>query len=221
MRITEDFENYPALELIQYAVAQYGDRITFASSFGAEDVVLIDMLSQVKPDIDIFFLDTDLHFQETYATIERLQERYQRTFTQVKSKLSLAEQEHQYGVELWRSDPDRCCHLRKVEPLQNYLQGFDAWITGIRREQSPTRAKAQKYENDVRFSLMKFNPIVDWTDKMVWSYIVKHQVPYNPLHDQHYPSIGCAVCTNPVLPGTDQRSGRWGGFAKTECGLHR
>lgn len=221
MSSARDFEGYTAMEILQYAVAQYDDSITLASSFGAEDVVLIDMLSQIKPDIDIFFLDTALHFQETYETIHRLEEKYQRTFTRVKSKWTLAEQEQQYGAELWRSDPDLCCHLRKVQPLQSYLHGFDAWITGIRREQSPTRGKAQKVEHDARFCLMKFNPIVDWTEKMVWSYILERQVPYNPLHDQNYPSIGCAVCTSPVVAGTDKRSGRWGGFAKTECGLHQ
>lgn len=216
-----DFEQYTAIELLEYAVAQFGDQITFASSFGAEDVVLIDMLSQIKPDIDIFFLDTSLHFPETYATIERLEEKYNRRFTSVKTQLSLTDQEQQYGKELWRSEPDLCCNIRKVEPLQNYLSQYKAWITGIRREQSPTRANAQKLDWDTRFSLTKINPIVDWSDSKVWSYILDHEVPYNPLHDQNYPSIGCAVCTKPVLAGSDLRSGRWGGFEKTECGLHR
>lgn len=214
-------ESYRAEALLEYAVAEYRDRITFASSFGAEDVVLIDMLAQMKPDIDIFFLDTDLHFPETYATIRRLEERYNRTFTSVKSRLSLAEQSEQYGEQLWRTDPDLCCHIRKVEPLQHYLQQFDAWITGIRREQSPTRAHAQKIETDARFGLIKFNPLADWTHADVWAYIMEHRVPYNPLHDRNYPSIGCSVCTKPVASGAVARSGRWGGFEKTECGLHR
>lgn len=221
MSATESVEKSSAIELLEYAIAGYGDQLTFASSFGAEDVVIIDMLSKIKPDIDIFFLDTGLHFQETYDTIERLEERYNRNFTSVKTNVSLQEQEQRYGKELWKREPDQCCNLRKVEPLQNYLAQYQAWITGIRRVQSPTRAYAKKLEWDARFNLTKINPIVDWSDEEVWSYILEHQVPYNPLHDQNYPSIGCAVCTNPVLAGADLRSGRWGGFAKTECGLHR
>lgn len=223
LKLTNDnsFEHYTAYEVLEYAVSKYGDRITFASSFGAEDVVIIDLLSKVAPSIDIFFLDTDLHFPETYETIERLQERYGRSFTCVRPELSLAQQREIYGDRLWEQDPDLCCRLRKVEPLKTYLQKFDAWITGIRREQSPTRAHAQKIEYDTRFSLMKFNPLVDWSYKQVWSYIMEHQVPYNPLHDLSYPSIGCAVCTQPVAEGEDIRNGRWRGFAKTECGLHK
>ncbi len=221
MSAKESFENTPAIELLEYTVAQYGNHITFASSFGAEDVVIIDMLSQIKPDIDIFFLDTGLHFPETYETIERLEKKYNRSFTSVTSNLSLKAQEEQYGRELWKREPDQCCNLRKVEPLQNYLAHYKAWITGIRRLQSPTRANAKKMEWDARFSLTKINPIVDWSDLDVWNYIHQNQVPYNPLHDQNYPSIGCAVCTNPVFAAEDLRSGRWGGFEKTECGLHR
>lgn len=221
MSATESFENASAIEILEYAVTQYSDHITFASSFGAEDVVIIDMLSKIKPDIDIFFLDTELHFQETYDTIRRLEEKYNHSFTRVSTNLSLADQEQKYGKELWKREPDLCCNLRKVEPLQNYLSGFKAWITGIRRVQSPTRAYAKKLEWDARFHLTKINPIVDWGDDEVWSYILEHRVPYNPLHDQNYPSIGCSVCTKPILAGEDLRSGRWGGFEKTECGLHR
>lgn len=216
-----DFEANSATEILQHAISQYGKDITFASSFGAEDVVLIDMLSRIEPNIDIFFLDTGLHFQETYDTIGRLEERYKRSFTSVKTSLTLDDQEQQYGPELWKREPDTCCNLRKVEPLQNYLRGFHAWITGIRRTQSPTRANAKKWEWDARFGLMKMNPLADWSDQQVWTYIFDHNVPYNPLHDHDFPSIGCAVCTKPVLAGEDLRSGRWGGFEKTECGLHR
>lgn len=215
------FEQYSALQLLEYALSKYGNRMTFASSFGAEDVVIIDLLSKLDPKIDIFFLDTDLHFPETYETMERLQERYARSFTRVRTDLTLDKQKEKYGEELWRSDPDLCCDLRKVQPFQKYLRNFDAWITGIRREQSPTRAHAKKMEYDSRFSLMKINPIVDWSHAQVWAYIMEHKVPYNPLHDKSYPSIGCAVCTYPVAAGEDLRSGRWKGFTKTECGLHK
>lgn len=215
------YESYQAEEILTWAVQRFGESITFACSFGAEDVVLIDMLAQVKPDIDIFFLDTDLHFKETYETIERLKQYYGRTFTPVKTDLTLHEQEHKYGSQLWLREPDLCCSLRKVEPLKKYLSHFNAWITGIRREQSPTRANTKKVELDSRNRIIKVNPLADWSHKDVWRYIHKYQLPYNPLHDQRYPSIGCAVCTSPVPDGQDLRSGRWNGFAKTECGLHK
>lgn len=216
-----DFEGYTASDILSWVTDEYGDRVTFACSFGAEDVVLLDMLSHIKPDIDIFYLDTDLHFKETYETIERLKKHYGRNFTQVKASLTLEEQANNYGPELWKKDPDLCCNLRKVVPLSQHLRNFDAWITGIRREQSPTRARAKKVELDQKFGLVKVNPLADWTHKEVWNYIYQHNVPTNPLHDQNFPSIGCAVCTQPVIAGQDLRSGRWGGFEKTECGLHK
>lgn len=207
-------------EILAWAVEQFGDQVVLAASFGAEDVVLIDMLHRVAPQTPIFYLDTNKHFPETYETRDRLAERYGKTFIQVLPKLTLAEQARQYGDELWKRDPNLCCNLRKVEPLGEILAGYQAWITGIRRDQAPTRANAQKIEWDDKFQLVKFNPLASWTAEEVWAYIREHDVPYNPLHDQHYPSIGCAVCTRPVQPGEDPRAGRWAGFAKTECGLH-
>lgn len=208
-------------EVLVKAVENYAGGLVLASSFGAEDVVLIDMLHKLAPTMPVFYLDTNKHFTETYATRDKLQERYSTTFIQVLPKLTLAEQANVHGDNLWEKDPNLCCQIRKVEPLQRVLSGYQAWITGIRREQSPTRANAKKVEWDEKFNLVKFNPLADWTDGQVWEYIHANDVPYNPLHDNNYPSIGCSVCTRAVRPGQDPRAGRWAGFEKTECGLHK
>jgi phosphoadenosine phosphosulfate reductase len=216
----ETFETRSPEQLLQWAVAHFPN-LTFACSFGAEDVVLLDILDKVAPQIPIFYLDTDLHFKETYETKERLEARYGREFIQVRTKMTLAEQAEKYGDKLWTTDPNVCCNIRKVAPLAEMLSNYDAWITGIRREQAPTRANAKKAEYDVKFGLVKFNPLADWTFDDVWSYIRKHELSYNPLHDRNYPSIGCEPCTRQVMPGEDPRAGRWSGFQKTECGLHQ
>jgi phosphoadenosine phosphosulfate reductase len=208
-------------EIVEWTHQQFGDQFVLACSFGAEDVALVDMYCKITESPRIFYLDTDLHFPQTYETRDRLQDRYQITFIQMKPALSLEEQARLHGEELWKKDPNLCCSLRKVEPLQKILKGNQAWMTGIRREQSLTRANAQKIEWDHKFQLIKVNPLVAWSTKEVWDYIRANNIPYNPLHDQNYPSIGCSVCTKPVNPGEDSRSGRWTGFTKTECGLHR
>ncbi len=179
------------------------------------------MLQKISPKTDIFYLDTDFHFQETYETRDRLAERYGINFVQVKPLLTPEEQAAKHGDELWKSDPNACCNIRKVEPLTRVLGKYDAWITGIRREQAPTRANAKKVEYDTKFGLVKFNPLASWTQDDVWNYIREHDVIYNPLHDQNYPSIGCAYCTRQVMPGEDPRAGRWSGHQKIECGLHQ
>ncbi|MFB9276850.1 phosphoadenylyl-sulfate reductase [Cohnella cellulosilytica] len=216
----EEFENAPAETVIAWAIETFPN-ITFACSFGAEDVVLVDMIQKISPSTDIFYLDTDFHFKETYETRDRIAERYNLKFVEVKSKLTPEQQEAEYGAQLWKSDPTACCNLRKVEPLTRVLSGYEAWITGIRRDQAPTRANAKKVEYDTKFGLVKFNPIAAWTSEDVWAYIRENDLIYNPLHDQNFPSIGCEYCTKPVMPGEDPRSGRWAGNEKTECGLHK
>ena len=199
-------------------------KIVLACSFGAEDVVLVDMIQRIDRSVPLFYLDTDFLFPETYETRDQIVERYElqpMKVIQVKSLLTPERQAEQYGDALWTKDPDRCCQLRKVEPLRRVLKGFDAWITGIRRDQSPTRANAKPIEWDDAFQLVKVNPLVTWTSADVWTYIKVYEVPYNKLHDHNYPSIGCTHCTKPVMPGEDPRSGRWEGSAKTECGLHK
>lgn len=217
----ENLEAQPPQEILAQATETFGTELILASSFGAEDVVLVDMLSKVAPETPIFYLDTNIHFKETYDTRDRLEERYGITFIQVLPLLTLHEQAKIYGDELWKSEPNQCCNIRKVEPLTRILSQYEAWITGIRRDQAPTRANSKMVEWDPKFNLVKFNPLAAWTNKDVWTYIYENDVPYNPLHDQNFPSIGCSVCTRQVMPGEDPRAGRWSGFAKTECGLHK
>lgn len=216
----QKYENESPETIIAWAVEKFPN-LTFACSFGAEDVVLVDMLQKVSPKTDIFYLDTDFHFQETYDTRDRLMEKYGLQFVQVKPLLTPEEQAGQHGDELWKHDPNACCNIRKVEPLTRVLGQYDAWITGIRRDQAPTRANAKKVEYDYKFGLMKFNPIASWTSEDVWNYIKVNHLIYNPLHDHNYPSIGCHYCTRQVMPGEDPRAGRWSGNEKTECGLHK
>ena len=216
----ETFEDASPETVIRWATETFPN-ITFACSFGAEDVVLIDMLQKVSPSTDIFYLDTDFHFKETYETRDRIAKKYNLQFVQVKPLLTPEEQAGQHGDELWKRDPNACCNIRKVEPLTRILGQYEAWITGIRRDQAPTRANAKKVEYDTKFGLVKFNPLAAWTSEDVWAYIRENDVIYNPLHDQNYPSIGCEYCTRPVMPGEDPRAGRWAGTEKTECGLHK
>lgn len=216
----ERFEPEPPEALLEWAVETFPN-ITLACSFGAEDVVLVDMLQKISPATNIFYLDTDFHFKETYETRDRIAERYGVSFTRMKPLLTPEEQAAEHGDELWKRDPNACCNIRKVEPLTRHLAKFDAWITGIRRDQAPTRANAKKVEYDAKFGLVKFNPLASWTWEDVWAYIRANDVIYNPLHDRNYPSIGCHYCTRAVKPGEDPRAGRWSGTEKIECGLHK
>ncbi|KUO97117.1 phosphoadenosine phosphosulfate reductase [Ferroacidibacillus organovorans] len=214
------YENRAPEEILCHAVEEI-DRLTFACSFGAEDQVILHMITKIKPNLPIFYLDTDVLFSETYALIEETKRRFSPNLIRVSPKLTLEQQAQTHGETLWNSRPDLCCDIRKVTPLTDHLKGYDGWITGIRREQAPTRANAQVFEADAKFGLLKVNPLALWTHKQVWKYLVQNDVPYNPLHDRGYPSIGCSHCTKAVAPGADLRSGRWSEFEKTECGLHQ
>ena len=220
--LSDSFESTSPQDVLAYALRTYRSRIILACSFGAEDVALVDMIQRIDPAVPLFYLDTDFLFPETHDVRNQIVARYglkPEQILQIKS-LTPEAQAAQYGDGLWRRDPDLCCRLRKVEPLARILQGYDAWITGIRRDQAPTRAHAGFVEWDAKFGLVKFNPLATWTHDDVWSYIRTQDVPYNRLHDRGYPSIGCTHCTAPVQPGQDPRSGRWESFNKTECGLH-
>jgi phosphoadenosine phosphosulfate reductase len=220
----ESFEAKQPPEIVAAAIERYAPKIVLACSFGAEDVVLMDMVHRINPSVPLFYLDTEFLFPETYATRDRVIERYQlkpEQVIQVKSLLTPEAQMEQHGEALWTRHPDQCCELRKVEPLTRVLKGFDAWITGIRRGQSPARANAKLIEWDQKFQLVKVNPLAKWTWEDVWTYIRVYEVPYNELHDRHYPSIGCTHCTSPVMPGEDPRAGRWKNFTKIECGIHK
>jgi phosphoadenosine phosphosulfate reductase len=208
------------LAILTWAVERYAPRLGMATGFGPEGCVLIDLIGRSRLPIDLFTLDTGVLFPETYALWRRLEQRYQLTIRSVQPVQTLAEQAAAHGDALWARDPDTCCRLRKVEPLRREAGKLDAWITAIRRDQTPERATAGVVERDATFGLMKINPLVAWTSRDVWTYLLDHGVPYNPLHDLGYPSIGCAPCTSPVADGEDPRAWRWRGTAKRECGLH-
>lgn len=210
-----DLEGADALEIIEYAVREYHPRLYLACSFQQEESVLIDMLLSVEPGARIFALDTGVLFEETYETWEQFEQHFD-TKIERYAGISLEQQATQYGEALWEREPSSCCNIRKVEPLKRALGEVDAWITGVRREQSPTRADAPKFGWDGALGLWKFNPLADWDQKRIWSYITEHNLPYNKLHDQGYSSIGCTHCTQPG----EGREGRWSGNDKTECGLH-
>ena len=218
--LANKYESASPQEILAKAVEQVSN-LALACSFGAEDVVLLDMVMKISPTTKVFYLDTDLLFSETYDLINRIQDTYAiEHLIRVSPEISVHEQAAAYGDTLWSRHPNQCCDIRKVQPLTKMLSTIDGWITGIRRDQAPTRANAQAFEEDLKFGLLKVNPLIRWTEQDVWQYIRDHHVPYNPLHDQGYPSIGCLHCTRMVQPGEDPRSGRWAGFQKTECGLH-
>lgn len=211
-----------ATDVLEWAYDTYGDSIVYACSFGAEGMVLIDLISKVKKNAEIVFLDTDVHFTETYELIEKVKKRYPELRIHMKKpELTLDEQAAQYGEELWKRQPDKCCEIRKVTPLEQTLSGAEAWISGLRREQSESRSKTDFVNKDNRFQSVKVCPLIHWTWKDVWVYIEENNLEYNILHDQNYPSIGCKHCTFAVtVPSSTGREGRWQGFQKTECGLH-
>jgi phosphoadenosine phosphosulfate reductase len=214
-----DVESMTAEDVLVWAYEQFGDRMCLTCSWQKQSSVLVHMVCELGLDIPIVELDTQLFFRESYETRERLVARYGLDLIR-PDVISVAEQHKQEGPNLWETDPDRCCHIRKVEPLVQALEPFDAWISGIRREQSLTRADAQRIEWSERYGVWKIQPLVDWDAKRVHAYIVVNEIPYNPLHDAGYPSIGCMPCTRPVVKGEDERAGRWADSDKIECGIH-
>jgi phosphoadenosine phosphosulfate reductase len=209
------------LDILKWAYQNYGDKIVYSCSFGAEGIVLIDLIHKVNKNAKIIFLDTGLHFPETYQLIEEVRNSYpSMQIDLIKPRISLDEQTKWYGDELWQSNPNLCCHLRKVVPLKEALQDVEAWISGLRRDQSTIRSNTQYINKDEKFKKIKICPLIHWSWEDIMTYIHLNHLPYNPLHDKGYPSIGCAPCTKPVADSRDSRSGRWAGQSKTECGLH-
>jgi phosphoadenosine phosphosulfate reductase len=208
-------------EILRWAAGTYGSRLTMATAFGPEGCAIIDMLSQIDPTIRVFNLDTGYQFAETLQLRDRIAARYGMDVELIRPKLSIAEYESANGGPVYTHDPDQCCHDRKIVPLRRAVDGYDAWISSIRADQSAHRAKAAAVGWDSKFGLVKINPLLRWSHRDVWAYVVANDVPYNPLHDHGYPSIGCWPCTRAVgLGETDERAGRWAGQAKAECGLH-
>ncbi len=215
----ERFEGRP-VEALAWAAERFPKGVAFSTGFGAEGCVIVDLIARHELEVDVFTLDTGLLFPETYALWRRLEERYGLTIRAVRPGQTVSEQAQAHGERLWEREPDRCCALRKLEPLRRALDGASAWVSAIRREQTRDRAEARVVEWDERFSLVKLNPLASWTHAEVWDYVREHHVPVSPLHAQGYASIGCHPCTSPVAPGEDPRAGRWRGQKKTECGLH-
>jgi phosphoadenosine phosphosulfate reductase len=216
----EAFESRPAEDVLRWALDRFSGRIVLTCSWQRQSSVLVDLIHRIGGDVRIVELDTGLLFPETYATRDRLIERYDLQVERVLPARTVEEQAEDDGPELWSREPDRCCALRKVEPLERALEGSEAWITGIRRSQTVARSSARKVALDPRRTVVKIQPLADWSDEDVLGYLLAHDVPYNPLHDAGYPSIGCVPCTRRVEAGADPRSGRWAGTGKTECGLH-
>jgi phosphoadenosine phosphosulfate reductase len=214
-----DLEGSTATEALRWALETFHPRLYIACSFQKTTSVIVDLATRINAETRFFYLDTDVLFPETYETRDALEGRYGIRFHRYSS-ITLEQQAGLYGNELWRRDPDACCGIRKVEPMRSALSAVDCWVSGIRREDSPLRSRAPKFGWDKRFGLWKLNPIADWTQEQVWDYIRENDIPYNPLHDEGYPSIGCTHCTRKPGAGEDSRAGRWAGSAKTECGLH-
>ena len=219
--LAREFEEAAPEGVLRWALQRFGRRVTLATGFGREGCVLVHMLAGIDRNARISYLDTGLLFPETYSLRDGLEARYGVRFTGQAPDLDLERQASLYGERLWKRDPERCCNLRKVEPLKKALAGLNAWITAIRRDQTTARANAGVVEWDAKFSLVKINPLARWSAGDVSRFIAENDVPYNPLHDEGYPSIGCVPCTSLVQIGEDPRAGRWRGVAKTECGLHR
>jgi phosphoadenosine phosphosulfate reductase len=222
-----EIREYSASELLVWTLDRFTRaEIAFATSFGAEDQVITDMLVRIDPRVRVFTLDTGMLPPETLEVLRRTQDHYGLTIQVVRpDPAALARMLQEHGQELYYESVEKrklCCHVRKVEPLTKTLAGLQAWVCGLRREQSVTRQSIRKIEWDETFGLYKVNPLADWTEQQVWDYIRKNGVPYNALHDRGYPSIGCAPCTQAVQPGEDIRAGRWWweNPRHKECGLH-
>jgi len=219
--ISVRLETEPPEAVLRWSLREFGPDVALATGFGAEGCVLIHMISTINKNARIFYLDTDLLFPETYRLCQQLEARFGVRFERQATRLSLDAQAKEYGERLWERQPDVCCRLRKVEPLREILAGLRAWITSIRRDQTPARAHVAVIEWDRKFALIKINPLATWSARDVWRYLREHDVPYNPLYECGYTSIGCAPCTTVVQIGEDDRAGRWRGSTKTECGLHQ
>jgi phosphoadenosine phosphosulfate reductase len=219
-RENERLESASPEEILSWAAGRFGTKFTMATAFGPEGMVLIHMLAEVAPQTPIFNLDTGYQFKETLELREQVLRRYGIAVELKRPATTVEQYEQQNGGPLYRTNPDQCCLDRKVKVLEQAVIGMQAWASAIRRDQSPDRANTPIVGWDKKFSLVKISPLASWTKQKVWGFITEHDIPYNPLHDQGYTSIGCWPCTRAVLLGEDERAGRWSGFAKTECGLH-
>jgi phosphoadenosine phosphosulfate reductase len=211
-------EGAEAEAILRWAIDQFGAGLCVAASMA--DAVLIQMISSIRPSVDVIFLDTGYHFPETLRTRDEVAARYPVRMLSIMPRQTVAEQDGLFGPELFGRDPDACCSLRKVEPLRRALEPYQAWVSGIRREETESRRAARVVEWDANRSIVKLNPLASWTTAQVDDYIAEHDIVVNPLLAAGYPSVGCVPCTRRVGAGEDPRSGRWAGSGKSECGLH-
>lgn len=217
-----DLEGASPRAVLEWAFETYGDRAALSTAFGPSGVVLMHLAAEVNPGARVFFIDTGFHFPETLQMVDRVRERLAVDVQVLSPAITVTEQAAQHGDALYVINPDQCCEIRKVEPTRRMVSQLDAWVTGLRRDQGPSRADTPVLDRrliDGR-TVVKLSPLVQWTRKDVWRHIFAHGLPYNPLHDRDYPSVGCWPCTRPVGAGSDERAGRWSGRSKTECGMH-
>ncbi len=219
------FELVSTEEILRWAWESFGARAAIGTSFQGAGIVIMHLAHQAKLPFPVFTLDTGLLFPETLELKKRLEDFFQISIESLEPELTVEEQARVHGPELWKRDPDSCCTMRKVEPLRGKLRDLDCWITGLRRQQSETRADieiVELYEFDpiLHREIVKLNPMAHWKREAVWDYIKRYNLPYNPLHDQGYRSMGCVPCTRKTVEGENERAGRWTGFSKTECGIH-
>ena len=208
-------------DLLKWTIEHFGvDKIVMGTGFGAPGVVLLDILKKVNKNVDVFYIDTGVLFKETYELKNQLESHYNMKFKRFSTQIPMVQQRELYGDELWNRDPNLCCNIRKVMPLKKALSSHDAWITAIRKSQTDMRKDSDAIEYDERYNVTKINPLINWTHKEVWDYIEEFKLPFNKLHKEGYPSLGCTHCTTAVNSGEDDRAGRWRGSGKTECGLH-
>lgn len=221
-QLNQQFERADPGDILSWGYETFGKEMVLGTGFGSSGVFLIHQLQSYGIDIPIFYLDTNLLFDSTYKLKERLEALYNINIKRVTPELSLKEQAERFGDELWKRNPNQCCFYRKVLPLRNYLSDKKAWVTGIRRSQSDTRNQVRIVDWDEENEVIKINPVAHWTGEKIWDEIHRLDLPYNPMHDEGYPSIGCIPCTQPVNASkeSDDRNGRWNGTDKTECGIH-
>jgi phosphoadenosine phosphosulfate reductase len=219
----ESFESAEAEDVLVWAWEHVGPRLAMSTAFGASGCVLIDIAARVVPDMPIFTIDTGYLFKETLELRDRINLKYGIEIESVHPDLSVDEQDRRFGKDLYGKDSDHCCYMRKVEPLHRRLSELDGWVASLRRDQGESRRNIRMVEPFPTRGdrlIAKFNPLARWTKKRVWDYIIENDVPYNPLMDEGYPSVGCWPCTQAVAEGGDERSGRWAGQGKAECGIH-
>ncbi len=219
-RDSQSLESESPQQILRYAVDRFAPRFTMATAFGPEGMTLIHLLAEIAPETPIFNLDTGYQFDETLELRERVKQRYGIEVELKRPDTTVEHYEAINGGPVYKSDPNRCCFDRKLRVLQDAAKGMYAWASAIRRDQSEDRKRAAIVGWDQKFQLVKISPLANWTKNDVWKLITTHKIPYNPLHDKGFPSVGCWPCTRAIGLGEDERAGRWSGFEKKECGLH-